>query len=255
MESSRFSTSIDYNRTLAWPVRILHHSVAWAADHPVCSLLAAGLILTLALMPADLLITLAAKDLFASFPSDVRREVLALQQYGQVTFSLVIGIVILLLAPRQRARIWGWVVSSLFVFLSANALKILIARPRPTAMHTERLVGSLGPMDFVWLWGTVPEKLRDGGTKTLHAWSGVFHLESMPSRHSAFAAVCSVVLASLFPSLRWLVLFLMLIVMAARVLTGEHWASDTIAGAAIGAAITIAVMRRWPEVAPALAPV
>ena len=124
MESNRFSTSIDYNRTLVWPVRILHHSVAWAADHPVCSLLAAGLILTLALMPADLLITLAAKDLFASFPSDVRREVLALQQYGQMTFSLVIGIVILLLAPRQRARIWGWVVSSLLVFLSANALKI-----------------------------------------------------------------------------------------------------------------------------------
>jgi undecaprenyl-diphosphatase len=65
---------------------------------------------------------------------------------------------------------------------------------------------------------------------------------AFPSGHAALAFAVAVVLGTAFPQARWWFLLLASGVAASRVLMGEHFLSDVIAGAGVGYACARAVL-------------
>jgi membrane-associated phospholipid phosphatase len=248
MASLRFTRALDYNRGLAAPVRGAHalwalaadaldHLRLWGAAPPrrgwALPLLLGSVGVAL-LWPFDEMVSAWARSFRPR--GDVQRELEAVQQFGQLTFSLLIGLAVLLLDERRRRRVLDWGAGALLAVLATNLAKGLVGRPRPALNDPHHITGPLGLYP-------VP---RDGGAfELLSGWTGGYDLASFPSRHAAMAAVAAAFLIVVYPRLRALAIGLVLTVMAARVITGAHYASDTIAGAALGAACALPALRGY----------
>ncbi len=165
---------------------------------------------------------------FAGLPKrgDVWREIEAWQQYGQGGAVVMGCVLIWLLDPGRRRRLLDWGAAGGATWLVVFLTKILVGRPRP------RLEDAYG---FLWPWGT-----WDFGPPTgaVHAWqvgrvidSGLW---SMPSSHTAMAAVMSVFLARLYPALTGFCVVMSCVVGLARVAFGAHYLSDVLVGGALG---------------------
>jgi lipid A 4'-phosphatase len=100
--------------------------------------------------------------------------------------------------------------------LLADLLKIIVGRTRPKLLFVD------GTYDFTWFG--------------LHAdhWS-------FPSGHATTAAALMAALWCLWPRPLWLYVAAAALVAASRVITGEHFLSDVVAGAAIGVIVTRAL--------------
>lgn len=252
MFSQRIDTSIDYNRGLHAPIRWAH--VAWAAIWPVADALlgwtrhpkarhwAPLLLFTIAavliLLPQDLAVSRATHAWFNGAGGDIRRELEAIQQFGQGLSMILIALVIILLDPRNRARVLDWGAAALIALVSTNALKVLVGRPRPQFADPSGFVGPLGAYAME----------KDGNARLVTVWSDGYSLASMPSRHAAFAVLAAVFLSFLYPRLRWVVFALAILVCIGRVATNAHFPSDTVAGAALGLLIgRYAVAGEWGQ--------
>jgi len=184
-------------------------------------------------------ISAAARSLTLS--GDVKRELEALQQYGQGSISVLLVLAIAMLQPERRRRLLDWGAAALLAGLTCALMKILIGRPRPLLEDPGLL---LGP------WGMYPVPTGAPGQYILaHAWEFTsrvqYALGSMPSRHATFAASMSAALWTMYPRLGPLALVLMLVVASMRVVTGAHYPSDVLAGLALGSSITLVAMRRF----------
>jgi lipid A 4'-phosphatase len=100
--------------------------------------------------------------------------------------------------------------------LAADALKILVGRTRPKLLFAD------GTYDFTWF-----------GLRADH-WS-------FPSGHATTAAALMAALWCLWPRPLWLYVAAAALVAASRVVAGQHFLSDVIAGAAIGVVVTRAI--------------
>ncbi len=189
-------------------------------------LLLAGLGLAITL-PIDGWIARTASKLRNNLGGDLRRELEALQQYGQFTFTLL-GMVLVWQLDRTRRRIVGtWLIALLIAVAMYQPMKMLIGRPRPKFGDPHTFLGPLGQY---------PLGPEIGVRHAWEFWTGISSdLWSMPSSHTAAAMVMSCVLARAYPSIRVLAWLLVIIVGTMRVMTGAHYASDVIVGAAIGA--------------------
>lgn len=142
--------------------------------------------------------------------------------------------IIIALALRQRG--WGRRVDAMlglfagraFFVLATNAVagllsvlvKMLFGRARP------RLLDIVGPFHFDML-----------------SWKS--SVLSFPSGHSVTAFASATALACVAPRLgKWLLLLAVLVALS-RVITGAHYPSDVIAGAALGAATTFMLRRAF----------
>ena len=171
---------------------------------------------------------------------DIRREIASLQQYGQTLSSLLILLVIWLQHPESRRRLadlaGAWIITAIIVVFA----KGLVGRPRPKFEDPLYFLGPFGEYPMPRAVHGQPLGLR-------HAWefwTGISSdLWSMPSSHTAYAAVLSLFVATLYPRLKWLMFGLIAFVGFARVLTGAHYPTDVIVGAAIGLATTTAALR------------
>ncbi len=186
----------------------------------------AGLIVAaLALVPFDDEISRAAIAAKDDLAGDIKRALETWQQFGDLTTVAMVVILIALLDPRRLGKCLRLVVAGGLTFLVVQGLKMSIGRPRPQ-FHE--------PLEFLWPWGTYT---LDAETGPRHAWeigSGISSdLWSMPSSHTAAAVVLGMFLAFLYPRLRPLVWFLIVIVGVSRVLLGAHYPSDVLTGAAI----------------------
>ncbi len=100
-----------------------------------------------------------------------------------------------------------------------NILKRLIGRARPEITAGEGVFSFL-PFEKAASWA------------------------SFPSGHSTTIFALAVALCCLFPRLRLVFLTVAIWVACSRVMIGVHWASDVIAGAALGTATTL-MLRHW----------
>ena len=199
-----------------------------------------GFVAVLAIMPLDRWIDASLHT--KSLGGDVRRELQALQQFGQGTISVLIGITIFLLDPKNRVRLVDWVVSAAVLGVVATGLKMFIGRARP------RLRDPFDPDLFLGPFGKYPLGGKAGEINIVHSWElwqpKISDLWSMPSSHTVFAVLCAFVLSKLYPKIAPVVIFLAVLVGFCRVLFDSHYASDVAAGAAVGYAVT-AVVWRW----------
>jgi membrane-associated phospholipid phosphatase len=130
-----------------------------------------------------------------------------------------------------------WAVGGAALMVACTVLKGMTGRPRPRLGDPEGFVGPLG---------VYAAPTGDGGVRFLNAWSGGSELASMPSRHTAFAVLAAVFLSAVYPRVSPLVWGLAVVVGVARVLTGAHYPTDVLAGAALGLLIgRYAIDRQW----------
>src|SRR2546421_9325121 len=127
---------------------------------------------------------------------------------------LVLAAVAALVLRRPQVFVWTLVADGLGE-LAADALKGAIPRARP---HVHALV-------------TRP------------------HTHSFPSGHATTSFACATVLAFLLPRLSVPLLVLAAAGAWSRVYVGVHFPLDVVAGAALGAAIGVAVIRALPRLA------
>ena len=120
-------------------------------------------------------------------------------------------------AMRANAFIPGFIFVAVFsAGLAVDVLKILVGRTRPKLLFAD------GTYDVTWF-----------GLRADH-WS-------FPSGHAATAAALMTALWCLWPRPLWLYVAGAALVAASRVITGQHFLSDVIAGAAIGIIVTRAI--------------
>lgn len=179
---------------------------------------------------SDAAVSAAGRAWFGDGGGDIRRELEAIQQFGQGFSMLLIALVILLLDERRRARLLDWGVGGLITLALASGVKLLVGRPRPFAGDAETIVGPFGAY-AVERAGSAGEAAT---VRLSTVWNSSYDLASMPSRHAAFAVLAAVFLSALYPRLWWLVFALAVLVCVGRVVTGAHYPTDVIAGAAIG---------------------
>lgn len=253
MPISTIRAARDYNRGLAGPVRAAHVVAAgvragvrvvlgpvarWAGD-PVRRVWAQpvvwGGLAFLALLPFDGVVVRLAMWMNANLGGDPRRELNALQQYGQFSVSVLLAVGIWLQDPRNRARLIDWAVAWAVTAAIVFPMKVLVARPRPRFGD-----GVIEPWAFpgpfgAWPLGVDGEGRPRGVRHGWELWGGIrSDLWSMPSSHTAYAVVASVVLARLYPRLTPLAIGMASLVGVARVLLGAHFPSDVAVGAAAG---------------------
>lgn len=117
-------------------------------------------------------------------------------------------------ALRAQAFIPGFIfVAVAGAGLAADIVKIVVGRTRP------KLLFASGTYDFTWF-----------GLRADH-WS-------FPSGHATTIAALMTALWCLWPRPLWLYVAAAGVVAASRVVTGQHYLSDVIAGAALGVAVT-----------------
>lgn len=206
-----------------------------------------GLVLVVMLHPLDgpLSRTLSPDRL----AGDVRRELSAVQQFGQGTFSALIAVAILLLDRRMVARrlVIRWAVLAGVLAVTVTGLKMLVGRVRPRMLvSADPQTGAVAtdPDWFLGPFGRYPLEGKSAGSVELtSAWQfwkkGVADVWSMPSSHTAFAMLCAVMLASLYPRIRWLAFGLAGTVAVCRLLFDAHYLTDVVAALCI----TLATVR------------
>lgn len=164
---------------------------------------------------------------------DLRRSLGVIREYGQATFITLTALVIWNLDPARRRWLLDWLAAILLAGLATMTLKMVLARPRPVLNDPYGFGGPFRRFDF--------------GAQGQHfSWEAlepaVAAVWSMPSNHSAYAAMMSVFLARHYPRLTVLLVALAAFVGIGRVTAGAHYPSDVGTGLLIGWAVT------WPVV-------
>jgi len=174
---------------------------------------------------------------------DVRRELGAVQQFGQGTFSVLIGLVIFLLDPARRRWLLGWAISALVLGIVVTGMKMLIGRVRP------RLTDPYDPLLFLGPLGKYPWTTKSGTIELLSPLqigkSGVSDLWSMPSSHTAFAVLCAAILARMYPKIAPVAWGLAITVGICRLIFDAHYLTDVIVGACVAVAVMRLVLPRF----------
>ncbi len=260
--STRIAT--DYNRGLPLPIRLGHRAWAVAAllarpitaplwawsgrgtrarwARPLLIAVPAGLLV----MPLDGPLTALARaltnrDNLVHLGGDVVRVLDTLQEYGGLASLVLVAAVIWLLDPGNRRRLADLAVAAALSGVLVPIIKMLVGRPRPRPAMAE----IYSPGSFLGPFGSAPLGPDIGVRHAWEFWSpGISNLQSMPSAHTASAAVLSVFLFTLYPRLKPLVITMVIVVALCRVLFTAHWASDVIIGAGVGVAIAQVVMAR-----------
>lgn len=254
MRSGFLQRERDYNRALPRAVRAVRLPVAalagvwrrlWAwASAPTRAWWARWLVLgaigVLVLLPLDGVIRSSAGWLGGRLGGDLRRELEVIQQYGAITSLLLIAFIVWVQDPARRQRLADFAAAIAATGLVVLVLKGLIGRVRPR----DRMLLDYDHWSFLGPFGAVPGDPGEGVIHSWRFWAGdVSNIQAMPSSHMAYAVATSVFLLAMYPKLRVLLIALPIIVGLCRITFGAHWASDVVAGAAIGAIVSQAVVR------------
>lgn len=233
MYNARVRIAADYNRSLWGPVRALHVLAAVLSWPLLFALIAFPF-----LLPLDGPIRELCRDL--KLGGDLRRELEMLQQFGQGSITAIGLYLVFTLDRAKRPRLLDWLAAIVVGKLIVQGLKMFIGRPRPKFDD---------PGYFLGPFGAYPIDSRVGVRHAWEFWADISSdLWSMPSSHTAFAAIMAVALARLYPKLKGFAIFFVVLVASARVLFNAHYLTDVIIGGGIGYAVASAAMRdRWGQ--------
>ncbi len=197
-----------------------------------------GLVAAGVLFPFDASIAAAFVRAGESLGGDLKRELLAFQQYGGTGSAILLCCIVWALDPPRRRRLLDFGMATLLVGIAVFGLKMLIGRPRPKFND---------PMAILGPFGAYPISPEVGVRRAWELGSGISSdLWSMPSSHTAHAVLMSVFLYVLYPRLRGIVVALTVLVALCRPLFSAHWISDVAAGAGIAFCLSwLAVTRYW----------
>ncbi len=150
--------------------------------------------------------------------------------FGNSTpYLILFGIIFILFYPASKSERWKdhagflrkYALISFFIFVSialsgilTDALKVIFARYRPVMLYNE------GKYGFIF-FRTSPAKVL-----------------SFPSGHANTIAAFMTALYLLKPRYGLIYLFIALMVIASRIIIGEHFVSDVVAGAYLGVLTT-----------------
>jgi membrane-associated phospholipid phosphatase len=186
-----------------------------------------------AVMPADYLIAGFLRE--HRVPGDLARFIRLAEVFAWGGTVALIILTAAVLDPRRWRVVPPLVISAFGAGIIADGLKLVIARLRPELAHSS------------------------GATGTFLSWLPLFHrdtlghpyghaLQSFPSGHAATAVGLAVALATLYPRGRWLFAAFAALACFQRMEAQAHFASDVLAGAAIGCLIGGACqLSRWPS--------
>src|SRR5439155_16066121 len=132
---------------------------------------------------------------------------------------------------------------SVWLLLAAAAA---LSLRRPQVFVSTLVADGLGELAADALKGAIPR-----ARPHVHALVSRPHTHSFPSGHATTSFACATVLAFLLPRLSVPLFVLAAAVAWSRVYVGVHFPLDVIAGAALGAAIGVTVIRVLPRLAAA----
>jgi membrane-associated phospholipid phosphatase len=152
-----------------------------------------------------------------------------------------------------------------YMFAVSAAIAIgalLLRRSRPESEAGRRLTGIAGGAAYFFaciaVSGALAQVIKHvvGRTRPLdsvltsgpfsfHPFSTVNRLASFPSGHTTSAFAAAIALGLMMPRLRGALLLLASAIGISRVLVGQHYPSDVVAGAALGALVSFELARLW----------
>jgi membrane-associated phospholipid phosphatase len=227
----------DYNRSIAPPIRWIH--IALVPLRPLIAWFTHPARITWA--PYLVLAGLAVWLLLPHDEANLHRFSLRTQFDTNLFYAGPILFLLLALATRtQRRRLADGAAALALTALAALALKVLFARPRPFLDEPEIFLGPLG---------AYPLGPEIGFRSSWQIWDAhTSALWSMPSSGIALTAATSIIIATTYPRLRSVAVLLLAAVSIATALTGAHYLTDIVAGAALGLAVAHTTLRfRWGQ--------
>lgn len=248
MASPGVRMASDYNRGLAWPVRLVHIVLAGIADWfgPLWGWLfgtarrrwtvplALAPLAFVLVYPFDAVLHAAAQWIAGWVLSgDIRRELEAWQQFGAVGSVLCVSALVFLLDRPRARKLLDLYAASLIGLAVYSVLKMGIGRPRPKFEDPWTI---LGP------WGAYPLGPEKG---VRHAWEAGAELWSVPSSHTVAAVILGWFLIRMYPAIWPLAVAAVGLVGSARIIFNAHWPSDVVAGAFLGFGIARAAIDGW----------
>lgn len=157
-------------------------------------------------------------------PRDLSQLLKAIEPFGNGVGAVVIAMAVYQLDPRRRPMVARLLAMSIGAGLTADGVKMLVARTRPRDFNFH---------------GTVAETFG----RWLPLWNESSANQGFPSAHAATAVGLAIGLSWFYPRGRGLFAALALLVVCQRIESGYHFASDAIVGAAIGVLVAAALLK------------
>jgi membrane-associated phospholipid phosphatase len=146
----------------------------------------------------------------------------AIEPFGQPSAVIAVSCAVFLCAGRRRGIAFRILAGALLAGLTADLLKLFLARLRPHAFHFE-------------------DSVLDTFQDFLPGATGTSQTQSWPSAHTATAVGFCLALSTVFPSGRPLFILLAIGVALQRIECAAHFLSDTLFGAAVGCGVWVIV--------------
>jgi membrane-associated phospholipid phosphatase len=157
-----------------------------------------------------------------SFPDGIDKFLEASEHFGTFYGHVLIFLLIFAMDPAHRRNLVRLGAAAWSAGLATNVIKLLIARTRPKYHDFASLASGHGFLGFA---PGLP-----GGSR----------IQGFPSAHTATAVGFAVALAHVYPRGRRVFYLLAGLVGLQRIATSSHFASDVLAGAAVGWLVGVA---------------
>ena len=160
---------------------------------------------------------------------DLKRELAALGQWGQVSSLVIVGVLLVCLQGRRWRRLLDLALAAGLTWFVSFLFKTSVGRLRPR-LETP-----------YWFEGYLVQASDVAG----HSGAPFSHydLSSFPSSHTSAAMVLSLFVTLVWPRLWGFALAMLVLVGLSRYAFEAHWASDVLGGATIGFLVGYPILR------------